>query len=132
MFPHSPQDANSATIPCPSESNNQLTPRSELLLLAPGKDMFPSWRSSVLLALLFLIALILVLPQVDLPDYLSSDASLVKVTAPHLPQSSTGTIFDAALPLAYFSIHPPAPRAISLNTSGLRPPVSVTSPELRC
>jgi hypothetical protein len=49
-----------------------------------------------------------------------------------LPQSSTGTIFDAALPLAYFSIHPPAPRAISLNTSGLRPPVSVTSPELRC
>jgi len=85
----------------------------------------------MLLALLFLIALILVLPQVDLPDYISSNGSLMRALVSHSPQSAARSILDSSSsPLiapANPAIAPHLPALTSMLT-----PVRVIAPELRC
>jgi hypothetical protein len=93
--------------------------------------MIASWRSSVLLALLFLIALILVLPQVGLPDYLSSDISF-KVPAPLLVHTPANLGLDPAILVGGNSISAPPTPAISMLSPPLRPPLLLAFPELRC
>jgi hypothetical protein len=93
--------------------------------------MLRSWRSSVLLTLLFLIALILVLPQVDLPDYVSSDVA-AKIAAPHLAHASANAGLHHAVPVGPHAIAAVTAFAIPNLNPPSRRPLLVVSPELRC
>ena len=93
--------------------------------------MFSSWRSSILLALLFLIALILVLPQVNLPDYLRADSLVKGLATLHVAQSSNSPIFSAAVALV-LSIQTLILRAVLLANTASRTPAPLSLLELRC
>lgn len=93
--------------------------------------MVPAWRTSILLALLLLIAAILVLPEVDLPD-VTSDIASFGVTAVHLVSAP---IFSA--PEGATQAQTTTTRALILPVVsrpaawiGLYSPFTV--PELRC
>jgi hypothetical protein len=92
--------------------------------------MIPSWRSPVLLALLSLIALILVLPQVGLPDYLSSDVAF-KVATPTLLHSPANAGLNVILSAGRFANSVVTP-ALPIVSPPLPLPLIQASPELRC
>jgi hypothetical protein len=85
----------------------------------------------MLLALLFLIALILVLPQVDLPEYISSSASSIKGLTSHSPQSSPRSIFHSDSSPLGIPVNPSFATQLPAINSTL-PPVRLITPELRC
>ena len=92
--------------------------------------MIPNWRTSILFSLLVLIALILVLPQVDLPDVTSGRASVgfVRAHAPHVSASP----FGIDLPVARLHSHERCSPVSRHPASETRLSFSLATSQLRC
>ena len=94
--------------------------------------MIRSWRTPLLLTILFLIALILVLPQVDLPDYVSSDIAAAGSVRPHPVDAPVKAALAHAIQVWHFVVRPVFVSLVATVGSWTHRSVWLATPELRC